>query len=72
MPQATIHSRLPARRPDAAGVTHDVLAVTYSTATVPPRTVFLPLDKSSDEDVAHAIREDLAAIEGAATSTFEI
>jgi hypothetical protein len=60
MSEVQILSRFPAQQPDPeSGVPKPVLAVTYSTAAVPPRTVTVPGDSPSEEEIAAAIRLDL-------------
>jgi hypothetical protein len=72
MGQVRIHSRQPGKRSNEAGVQVDVLAVTYSTAEVPPRTVFVPAESATDADVAEAIRQDLAARETERVETLDV
>ncbi len=61
MAQVQILSRQPGKRADEAGVERDVLAVTYSSAEVPPRTVFVEGESPTEEAVQAAIRQDLDA-----------
>ncbi len=72
MPEVRIISRLPAQLTDASGVAKPALAITYSTAAVPPRTVILAGDNPSEQAVAEAIRQDLAEASAGAQSTLEI
>ena len=72
MPEVQILSRSPGQRPGESGVPKPVLAVTYSTAAVPPRTVFIPGEAPTDEEVADAIRQDLEFATTAPPSTLTI
>jgi enamine deaminase RidA (YjgF/YER057c/UK114 family) len=72
MPPVTIHSRNVAPDPtDPEGVKR-ALAVSYSTATRAPRTVYVSGESPTDEQVAAAIRQDLAAREAEPPSTLEV
>ncbi len=72
MPEVRIISRLPAQLTDGSGVPKPALAVTYSTAAVPPRTITLLGEDVSDDEVAAAIRDDLAQAEAGPPSTLVI
>lgn len=72
MPEVQIISRVEAQQPSESGVAKPVLAVTYSTATVPPRTVIVPLDAADDAAVAEAIRADLATVTNGPGKTLTI
>jgi len=59
MPPVTIHSRQPAVDPADPDGLRPALRVTYSTPTVPPRTVFVPGEDPTDDQVSAVIRADL-------------
>lgn len=62
MAQVRIHSRDQTTDPaDPAGVA-PALRVIYSTAKHPPRDVVIPGEAPTDDDVAEAIRQDLAQL----------
>lgn len=72
MAEVTIHQRRAASDPiDPEGV-RPALAVIYSTPAVPPRTVYIAGEDPSDEQVAAAIREDLAGLETEGPQTLEV
>lgn len=48
------------------------LLVTYSTRTVPPRTVVVEGESPGDDAVRDAIRADLASLEERKPETFEV
>lgn len=72
MAEVQILSRVEAQQSDESGVAKPVLAVTYSTASVPPRTVTVPLADADDASIAEAIRQDLAGIQNGPPSTLAI
>jgi hypothetical protein len=72
MAEVQILSRVEAQQADESGVPKPVIAVTYSTARVPPRTVTVPADGASDETIAEAIRQDLASITNGPPQTLEV
>lgn len=57
---------------DESGEARAVLAVTYSTRLIPPMTVFIPVAEVTEERIAAAIREDLAAREAEPRTTLEV
>lgn len=67
-----IHSREETETLDEAGEARPVLGVTYSTRLIPPTTVFIPLAEVTEQRIADAIREDLAARETEPTTTLEV
>ena len=72
MAQVQILSREAVPDPaDPEGV-QPALRVTYSTNTRGPRTLFVPGEKLTEEQIAEAIRQDLAAREGAPPSLLEL
>jgi hypothetical protein len=72
MAEVQILSRVEAQQPDESGVPKPILAVTYSTASVPPRTVTVPLAGADDAAIAEAIRQDLAGLGNGPPSTLAI
>lgn len=72
MPEVQIISRVEAEATNESGVPKPVIAVTYSTAAVPPRTVVVPRDQADDATIAEAIRQDLASIQNGPPSTLTI
>lgn len=72
MPKVTILQRQPTVDPaDPEGV-KPALAVVYFTTTRSPRQVIIPGEAPTEEQVAEAIRQDLAAREAEPTSTLEV
>lgn len=72
MPAVTIHRREPAVDPGDPDGLKPALAVVYSTPTRSPRRILIPGADLTDDDVAQAIRQDLAAIEAAPPPTLEL
>ena len=72
MAQVQIVSRLSAQLTDGSGVPKPAIAVTYSTAAIPPRTVLIPGEDPPEEAIADAIRADLAAAAAAEAATLEL
>jgi len=71
--EVLILSRLPAQLPNPeSGALRPGLSVTYSTAARPPRTVFVPGDAPSEDEIAAAIRADLDAADGEAPATLSV
>lgn len=48
------------------------VAITYSTADVPPRTVFVDKGKDTPEERSRVIKEDLEAARAAGRETLEL
>ena len=72
MAQVRIHSRSLALDPlDPEGV-KPALRVTYSTDTHSPRTLFVPGGKPTEEQIAEAIRRDIAEREASPPATLEV
>jgi len=72
MASVRIHSRSPVPDPaDPEGVKR-ALAVSYSTATHAPRVVYVPGESPTEEQIADAIRQDLAALGEAPPTTLEV
>jgi len=67
-----IHRREETEAVGDAGEIRAVLAVTYSTKLMPPATVFIPVAEATEERVAVAIREDLAARQTEPPATLEV
>lgn len=57
---------------DEAGVGREVVAITYATAAVAPRTVFIDKDKDTPEERQRVIKEDLEAARAAKSTTLEL
>ena len=72
MPEVRIISRVEAEAADESGVPKPILAVTYSTAAIPPRTVTLPRDGADDAAIAEAIRADLEGVANGPPDTLTI
>lgn len=72
MPQVTIHRRDTGAQLDAAGSETAGVWVTYSTAQVPPRQVFIVGAAVTDAQVADAIRKDLAAAQAQRPAIMDI
>lgn len=72
MPTVRIHQRTETETVDEAGTLRTVMAVTYSSRLVPPRTVFIPLAEATEERISQAIRDDLAAAETEKPETLEV
>jgi hypothetical protein len=68
----TILRREPASDPADPDGLRPALAVVYSTPTRGPRRIFIPGADLSDDDVAQAIRRDLASLNASPPSTLEI
>ena len=72
MPQVTILRRDASIDPlDPEGV-KPALRVTYSTATHSPRPLFIPGENLTEEQIAGAIRQDLASLEAEPPPTIEV
>jgi hypothetical protein len=72
MAEVRIISKVDAEESGESGVPKPVVAVTYSTASIPPRTVTVPREQADDGAIAEAIRRDLAGIENGPPSTLDI
>lgn len=72
MPEVRIISRVEGEASDESGALKPILAVTYSTAAIPPRTVTVPRDAADDAAIAEAIRNDLATLADAPPDTLTI
>lgn len=59
MPQVTIHRREATTVFTTEGEPREMVAVTYSTSEVPPRTILVPKAEATDQRIAQAIRQDL-------------
>lgn len=57
---------------DEAGDPRDVVAITYATAAVPPRTVFIDKEKDTPQERQRVIKEDLEAARAARSVPFEL
>ena len=57
---------------DEAGDPRDVVAITYATAAVPPRTVFIDKGKDTPEERRRVIKEDLEAARAARSTPFQL
>ena len=57
---------------DAAGDLRDVVAITYATAAVAPRTVFIDKEKDTPQERQRVIKEDLEAARAARSTPFEL
>lgn len=57
---------------DDAGVGRDVVAVTYASAAVAPRTVFIDKDKDTLDERQRVIKEDLEAVRAAKSTPIDL
>lgn len=72
MASVRIHSRSPVPDPaDPEGVKR-ALAVSYSTATHAPRVVYVPGESPTEQQIAEAVRQDLAAQADSPPTTLEV
>lgn len=58
--------------PDELGNPRRVVAIRYWTSSIPPRTVFVPVEEDSPEARQRAIKEDLEAVRAARATGLEI
>ncbi len=72
MPEVKVLRRRPIPDPKDPAGGPAALAVTYSTLTVPPRTVVVEGESPSDDAIRDAIRADLASLEERKPETFEV
>lgn len=72
MPNVNIHRREQVPDPSDPDGLRRALLIRYSTPTVPPRDVYVPGEDPSDQEIAEAIRKDLAERTGEQPSLFEV
>lgn len=72
MPQVTIHRREQVADPSDPDGLRPALLVRYSTQTITPRDVFIPGEAPSDQEIAEAIRKDLAERNEPPSFTLEV
>lgn len=72
MPEVRVLRRRQTQDPRDPAAGKPVLAVTYSTRTVPPRTVMVEGASPSEDAIRDAIRGDLASLEERKPETFEV
>lgn len=72
MPRVTIHSRSQIPGPNAPGAPELITQVIYSTDATAPRPVVIDKADPTDEEIAEAIRADLAALAERPPQQFEV
>ncbi|KKN36992.1 hypothetical protein LCGC14_0768030 [marine sediment metagenome] len=70
--QVRIHGAVDVGLGEQGAPAPNMVAITYSTSDVPPRTVFVDKDKDTAEERQRVIKEDLEAARAAGAERFEL
>lgn len=70
--QVRIHEEVDVGKGELGAPEPDMVAITYSTSDLPPRTVFVEKEKDTVEERRRVIKGDLEAARAARATNFEL